>query len=275
VSAASPWERHARQWSLIGPPLRPAPEDVAIATAALRAWRDARGADPTLLLMGVTPELCALPTGERSRVIAVDRSIDMIRAVWPGRLRPRDEVLCGDWRRLPLRSASVDIVLADGCLTNLPFPSGYKDICSEVRRVLRADGRWIARAFVQPGRPEAPEDVLADAAYGRAGGYHAWKWRLAMALQPDANAGVRVAEVWDTFHRAHPDVGELARRCAWPVEVVRTIDAYRGVETHYSFPTLTALQEHFLSAGFAPREVTVPSYELGERCPTLLLAPVT
>jgi hypothetical protein len=94
--------------------------------AALDAWRrESPAGDPTLLLLGVTPELCALSTGDGSRMIAVDRSSDMIRAVWPGRLRSRDEVLCGDWRRLPLRPASVDVVLADGCLTNLTYPTGY------------------------------------------------------------------------------------------------------------------------------------------------------
>ena len=273
MSAESPWERHARQWSLVGPPLRPEAQDVTFARAAVDAWRRDTGRDdPTLLLMGVTPELCALPTGERSRVIAADRSLDMIRAVWPGRLRPRDRVLCGDWRSLPLGAASIDIVLADGCLTNVPFPDGYRGVCDEIRRVMRAHGRWIARVFVQAERRETVAAVLADTDDGRAGGFHAWKWRLAMALQPDAETGVRVAEVWDALHRTHGDIEELARTCRWPVDVVRTIDAYRGVETRYSFPTLAALSDLFLDEGFSVRDVSTPSYELGDRCPTLHLS---
>ena len=274
MSAGSPWERHARQWSLVGPPLRPAAQDVAFAGAAIDAWRRDTGRDDlTFLLMGVTPELCRIPTSDRSRLIAADRSLDMIRAVWPGRVRDRDRVLCGDWRDLPLRSATVDIVLADGCLTNIPFPGGYRRICGEIRRVMRPDGRWVARAFVQADRRETVAAVLADTRDGRAGGFHAWKWRLAMALQADAEAGVRVADVWDALHRAHEDIGELARTCQWPVEVVRTIDAYRGVETRYSFPTLEALRDVFLAEGFAVRDVSTPSYELGDRCPTLHLSP--
>lgn len=271
--AKSPWERHSRQWSLVGPPLRPEAQDVAFAEAAVEAWRRDTGRDdPTLLLMGVTPELCALSTGERSRVVAADRSLDMIRAVWPGRLRSRDRVLCGDWRSLPLGAASIDIVLADGCLTNIPFPNGYREVSGEIRRVMRAHGRWIARAFVQAEGRETVAAVLADTADGRAGGFHAWKWRLAMALQPDAETGVRVAEVWDALHRTHGDIEGLARTCRWPVEVVRTIDAYRGVETRYSFPTLAALKDLFLDEGFAVRDVSTPTYELGDRCPTLHLS---
>ena len=86
MTARGPWSRHALQWSRVGPPLRPSPQDVAVASAAVDGWRAATGRDdPTLLLLGVTPELCALPLGPRSRVLAVDRSLEMIRGVWPGR----------------------------------------------------------------------------------------------------------------------------------------------------------------------------------------------
>jgi hypothetical protein len=247
-----------------------------VAGAALDAWRRATGrGDPTLLLMGVTPELCSLPRGKRSRVIAAELSADMIRAVWPGRLRPRDEVLCADWRRIPLRSGSIDVALSDGSLTNLPFPSGYAEVCAELRRVLGVEGRWVARCFVQASRPEAVQDVLADLADGRAGGFHAFKWRLAMALQPNAEAGVVLAEVWKALHETEHDFEALASRYGWPVDAVRTIEAYRGLETRYSFPSLADLRDLFADAGFSILEASVPSYELGDRCPTLVLAPTS
>ena len=51
MSARSPWERHTRQWSRVGPPLRPSAEDVAVAGAALDVWGRATGrSDPTMLL---------------------------------------------------------------------------------------------------------------------------------------------------------------------------------------------------------------------------------
>ena len=274
MSERSPWERHALQWSRVGPPLRPSPEDVAVAAAALDGWRaTARRDDPTLLLMGVTPELCALPAGPRGRVIAVDRSLDMIRDVWPGRRRPRDAAVRADWLRLPLAADSVDLVLSDGCLSTLPFPRGYAQVCAELLRVLRHGGRVVTRCFVLPAAPERVESVLADAGAGRGGGFHAFKWRLAMALQPDPATGVLLADVWDALQVAEGDLPALAERCGWPLEEVRTIEAYRGVRARYSFPPLAELHALFAAAGLSVLDVVHPDYELGQRCPSIVLAP--
>jgi SAM-dependent methyltransferase len=274
VNGRGPWRKHALQWSRVGPPLRPSPEDVAVAREALDDWRAATGRDdPTLLLLGVTPELCALPTGPRSRVVAVDRSVDMIRSVWPGRLRTRDEALCADWLRLPLAGKSVDLVLSDGCLSTLPYPGGYADVCAELLRVLREGGRCVARCFVLPQKPERLEDVLDDLRAGRTGGFHAFKWRLVMALQPDPETGVTLADVWDAFHAAEGDLASLALRCDWPLEAVRTVEAYRGVKARYTFPALGQLRDLFVDAGFALADVSRPGYELGDRCPSLVLEP--
>lgn len=271
----TPWERHARQWSQVGPPLRPSLEDLAVAEAGLREWSSTTGRlDPTVLVLGVTPELCSLGTLERIRVIAVDRSMDMIRAVWPGPLRAGDRALCGDWLRLPLAERSVDIVFADGCLSTLSFPAGYMGVCAELRRVLSANGRCIVRCFVQAETPEPIGRVLEDLARGRVGAFHAFKWRLAMALQPNAERGVVLADVWDALQAAEPDSTALSLRIGWPTEVVRTIDAYRGVGTRYWFPSAEALRDLLSTAGFTILDVIYPAYELGERCPSLILADI-
>ncbi|HET6361318.1 MAG TPA: class I SAM-dependent methyltransferase [Gemmatimonadota bacterium] len=274
MSASTPWERHARQWSRVGPPLRPSPEDLAVVERALGAWSTATSRlDSTVLVMGVTPELCSLTTLEGTRVIAVDRSRDMIRAVWPGPLHRGDAAICGDWRRLPLSDRSVDVVLSDGCLSTLPFPGGYMEACAELRRVLATDGRCVARCFVQAETPEPLADVLRDLADGRVKGFHAFKWRLAMALQANAEQGVVLAEVWDTLQASEPDLAALSRRVGWSIETVRTINAYRGVAARYTFPTLDALSRLFSEAGFAILDVIHPAYELSERCPSLILGP--
>lgn len=274
MSAETPWGSHARQWSRVGPPLRPSPEDVAVATSSIESWRSANCfRDPTMLLMGVTPELCSIATGRRSRLIAVDRSLEMIRLVWPGRLRPRDEALCGEWRQLPIAAGTVDMILSDGCLSTLAYPSGYADACAELLRTLRDGGRFVARCFVQPGEPESIGDVLAALDHGPRGSFHAFKWRLAMALQPDAETGVVLAEVWEALYEAEPEIEDLSRRCGWRIEAVRTIDAYRGVSARYSFPSLDALCGLLSDAGFEILDRFHPAYELGERCPTLVLAP--
>jgi hypothetical protein len=53
---------------------------------------------------------------------------------------------------------------------------------------------------------------------------------------------------------------------------VRTIEAYRGLATRYSFPSLAELRAVIAEAGFSILEVVTPGYELGDRCPTIVAA---
>src|SRR5579872_3315484 len=97
------WKRQARQWSHVGPPLRPGPQDIALTRSAISEWLGtANRSDPCLLIMGVTPELCGLAMKHGSRLLALDRSAEMIGAVWPGRSTARRGAICADWRRMPL-----------------------------------------------------------------------------------------------------------------------------------------------------------------------------
>lgn len=241
--------------------------------AELARWRNATGRDdPTLLLMGVTPEICSLPRDPRSRLVALDRSFAMIRGVWPGPIQPGDRALCGEWDRAPLASASIDLALADGCLTNLSFPEGHAAAFAEVLRVLRPGGRWITRTFVQAEAPEALEEVLSDLADGRAGSFHAFKWRLAMALQQDPEDGVEVSSVYDALIAVAPDLDALAARCGWRPEEVRTIEAYAGLDARYAYPMRSQLRALLEDTGFTVLDTVFPSYELGSRCPLFVLS---
>ena len=53
------WRQHARQWSQVGSPLRPVPDDgelmMALAASALQA-----SARPRIAVLGVTPEVVQL-----------------------------------------------------------------------------------------------------------------------------------------------------------------------------------------------------------------------
>lgn len=268
-----PWKRHARQWTHVGPPLRPSPEDLAVPRATIAEWIAVSGrTDPSILVMGVTPELCAMRPEPDGRAIAVDQSIDMIRSVWPGRASARDHAVSANWRFLPLATRSIDLVLGDGFMTNLPYPTGYASSLAEMHRLLRTGGRCVIRCFVQPDGHEMIGDVFSDLSGGRIGNFHVLKWRLAMALQPDARRGVPVKEIWNTLLREWGRVDLLSERFGWPLAEVRTIDAYGDVETRYSFPTLAQTRESFAAAGFHVVGTATPSYELGERCPTFVLA---
>jgi SAM-dependent methyltransferase len=265
------WNQHARQWSRIGPPLRPAPEDVAI----VRDWVAdcANGTPLHAVLLGVTPELATMPWPAGTQLAAFDRCVPMIEGVWPAdRLELPATALCGDWRALPLPSGGARVVIGDGCYTLLDYPEGYRRVTAEVRRVLEPAGRYIIRFFTRPEAREPLNAVFADLHAARIGNFHVFKWRLAMALHGELRDGVRLADVWRAWRTGCPDPEALARRLGWAPEVVATIDNYRDVDTRYTFPTLAEARAG-LAGDFAELACRFPSYELGDRCPTLLLRP--
>lgn len=251
----------------MGPPLRPSPEDIAVMRREVRA-RERGGHGARVLVMGVTPELAGLG----SHTLAVDRNPSMIRGVWPDFGRKPGSYVCADWGQLPVADGSRDLVLCDGGLTLARFPDGYRAWAREVSRVLSTGGRAVVRAFVLPEEPETAEAVLEDLEGGAIRSFHAFRWRLAMALQRDVEEGVGVDEVWRFWDREGRLALARATSPAWPDEVVHTIEAYRDLTLRLRFPTLGAVRS-VLQELFEERQCYVPRYELGARCPTLVLSP--
>ena len=63
------WSQHARQWSLVGQPLRPGPEDIGASRTAVAEWLETAGRAPDILVMGVTPELSTTGGSSDARFI--------------------------------------------------------------------------------------------------------------------------------------------------------------------------------------------------------------
>ena len=266
------WNLHARQWSWIGSPLRPAEEDMRAIARALASWQGADGGRaPQVLLLGVTPEIRGMRWPRGTGLVALDHSRAMIGGVW----RDNDQTgaaVCANWTAMPLAPASRDLIVGDGCFSALYFPVQYQRMVAEMRRVIRDGGLLLMRYFNRPERRESLPVVFGALRAGRIGNFHAFKWRLAMALHGTLDEGVRLADIWDAWHAEVADPEGLAQSLGWAPEAVRTIDAYRGVETRYTFPTLAESRAAVASA-FAEVECLFPGYELGERCPTLVLRP--
>jgi SAM-dependent methyltransferase len=266
-----PWRRHAQQWQWIGPPLRPDVEDVLAAESAVARWSRSRGRAPDALLLGVTPEIATMRWPAGTRLLAVDHSWAMIRGVWPG-VPLGFPAVCAEWRALPLPEASRDAILGDGSFSALASGRMYAAVVRALRQVIRDGGVLAMRFYLRPEKPEAPGNVIDDLRHGRIGSFHVFKWRLVMAFHRSLEDGVRLGEVWDAWHDAVPDSAALARRTGWAHESILTIDAYRGVATGYTFPTLPEARAA-LAGAFEETACTFPSYELGERCPTLIFRP--
>src|SRR5262249_37420376 len=148
----------------------------------------------------------------------------------------------------------------------------YGALARSVRRVVRPRGLVLMRFFTRPEHSEPAEQVFSDLRAGRIGSFHAFKWRLAMALHGSLGAGVRLCDIWNAWHDGISRPEELARERGWPLPVVLTIDDFRGVEARYTFPTLAEARAA-MAGGFEEVSRTFPKYELGERCPILAFRP--
>jgi SAM-dependent methyltransferase len=262
----------AYHWHELGPPLRPCAADLAFMQSALARWAP-RGGPLQAVLCGVTPEIAGMSWPPQTQLLAVDRSPPMIEVVWPGDIPGRRKAVLGNWlERLPIEPHSQDVVIGDGCFLHQAYPAGQDRFAQVIQEVLRADGLLIMRYFVQAVRREDPAEVLAALRAGNIGSFHAFKWRLAMALQEDPCAGVRIVDVWNAWQAAGIDRGELLERTGWRAEAVATIDLYQGQQGRFTYPTLEQYRR-LLAPRFQELALEIPAYELGDRCPILVGRP--
>lgn len=262
------WRQHAAQWQRIGSPLRPAPADAELYWRAISSSLPASAlAGARALLLGVTPELASLQWPRESSLIACDTSRDMIRSIWPLGRFPGSfcAVVNANWLALPLASGDCQVVVGDGALTVIEKATDCRRLARELQRVLQPGGSLVLRLFCQPPVAESPEVVLADLRRGRVGGFHAFKWRLVMAMHA-ADENARLADVWERWESEFPLPETVATMSGWPRAAIDTLGAYRNSAARYSFFTLDAVCD-LLAPEFEFVGAEYADHELGERCP--------
>lgn len=265
------WPNIARNWLQIGAPLRPSVEDIGFFGAALASYCDAYpGVAPQGLILGVTPELYALPWPDRNLLRAVDCTQAMIDFVWPGSAA---QVLQADWRAIDLPDGSVDIVMCDGGLHLLPYMAGQRALATSLARLVCTGGQVVFRLFLPGGQTETVDQVLMALLAGQIPNLNHLKLRLGAAMMPNSAMGVGLDDVWQALVTATGgNWYELADRLGWSVDHLAVIDAYRGSKARYHFVSLVDVVQLFTSVedgAFTVSSVHVPAYELGERCPTI------
>jgi SAM-dependent methyltransferase len=219
-------------------------------------------------LLGVTPELACCAWDPPLELVAVDRSAAMIAAVWPGDT-PARRAVCGDWFDLPFEPATIDVAMGDGCFSLLDYPGGYRQLGRSLARVVAGGGLFCIRLFCRPERAELPDAVFEDLFARRIANFHAFKWRLAMALHgDDVQRGVVLADIWNAFRERVPAPPALAAHTGWPLPEISTIDNYRDAPASYTYPTVAEVRR-VLDPDFELLGEQRGSYALAERCPEL------
>lgn len=257
----SPQKDFHRRWPTLKQPLR-APED----SAAFLAPLFADCADP-ILLLGVTPELAALPRA----ILAMDWSEAMVAAAWRGD-DDAHQVIVADWKAMPLPEAAVGGAMGDGALTMLAWPHDHRHVLAELWRVVRPGGRIAIRCFVTPEQPETIDD-LQDLSAAGALTFHEWRMRFNMAAaRHDGNVMITSARLYELYDAAWPERHDYIDAIGWPGEAIAEIDAYRGSAYIHSYPKITELDAllHECWPGTWRYQPTT-GYPGAEFCPLLVL----
>jgi len=266
------WDDIAYHWDDWGPPLRPCPEDLRITQQRIARWHAETPVETAhVFLCGVTPEIATMQWPFPIELVGMDRADSMVRVVWPGDIPGIRTATVGNWLDSGLRPRSQDVVIGDGGFVFADYPVGQRTLARAMRRLLRPAGLFVYRHYAQAAVRESVGEVLTAARAGSIGNFHIFKWRLAMALQPDSESGVKLHDIWHACMRADIDPTRLPQP-GWSARAIDTIRFYREKEARLYFPTLEEFR-HLLSEQFDDIEVQIPEYELGERCPILTARP--
>lgn len=218
------------------------------------------------LLLGATPEYATLAP----QMVAVDYNDAMLREVWP-RSIPEHWAVRANWLSMPFAARSVAAALGDGSVNARAYPDEYVQLFEQMQRVLVEGGRLALRVFVRPDVAPNCRTLCEGALRREYRGFHAFKWRLAMAMLAESGeVNVRAADIYACRRRLLPDDEPLAAATGWNIDEIDTLNAYREATVSFSFPTLAELRRSY-AATFDEVSLAHGSYELAECCPILAL----
>ena len=213
------------------------------------------------LLLGVTPELAGLAED----MVAIDRNSAMINDISQGK------VVYGQWLELPFPDASFDFAVGDGSLNMLHYLDDYRLLFGQLKKALKSQAKIIFRVFTAPEESENVDGVFNAAFAGGIGSFHAFKWRLAMAMVAEnGEANIKVGQIYKVFNDRILEREKLAKASGWLRQDIDTIDVYEDSDVVYSFPTLAQLR---MASSELVEEVSIThgNYELAECCPVITL----
>jgi hypothetical protein len=98
----------------------------------------------------------------------------------------------------------------------------------------------------------------------------ALKVRIGSTLQRSAGQGYSMHALWRLWQRLFPDPDGVADRFGWPLESFALVRDYADDDVRLVYPTVVELRDA-LAPFFSEVGYSQGSYELAERCPTLVL----
>jgi len=254
------------------PLVQPAAEDVAYFEASVSKMQAGTSAGRVdALLLGVTRSIAAMRWPVPTDLVALDWSEPVIRRLWNREGVPRvSAAVRGDWREMPLASASRNVALSDGCYHSVTSHEDGALLTEEVRRVLVPGGIFCTRTFVAPDPPERLDEMFDELHAGHTPSLHVFRWRLAAALQGRSRKGVPRHDVWQAWTRRVGDAAKLKQIYGEADRGFAILEKFRDLRGCLFYYTLAEL-EALCAPWFEVTDRSLPSYAGGERFPRLRL----
>lgn len=264
----SHWEKQAQKWDYLGPPLKPCQLDLQNTQVWINQLCSTTQSVFKVLLLGVTPELVNLDWPVNTELTAVDINPTMLEIVLPKQAKLKPIGILGDWLNLPFGHKTFDLVIGDGCYSSLA-EKNYSRMTKEIKRILKDDGVFIMRFFLQAANNDNIDFLLQELKTYQLTNFHTFKLRLAMSLHKKLADGVCLDDVWQCWMQYFAQyVDSIKSELKWDDAVINTIQHYQENFTYYTFPTLSEVLT-YLNECFADVVCYVPQHELGMQCPTL------
>jgi hypothetical protein len=268
------WVKFARRYSEFGSPFVPCQEDIRTMEQAVATHpRSVIAKVSTALMLGVTPGIALMSWPRGTRLLAAEISRAVIDALWPGDVSGVREAICASWLDIPVARKSCDVVVADGSLSTCRYPNEVRDLLRAVAELLADGGLFVCRCYLRPLVQESLDAVFA-AAFSDAGlRVDQFKMRLYTALQHSASEGVAVREAARVMYKYGVDRHVMQHRFGWSPGTIEPFLSWPVLDSVYSFPSLDELKA-LVNECFEVVSVRYPRYELGDRCPTVVMRPI-
>lgn len=265
------WARIARGYAAFGSPFVPCRADIAAFEDAVNtqaSLRPAKGLQAVML--GVTPGLALMRWPVGSRILAVEISQSVIKALWPGDVPQQRQAVCASWFAIPRGQQSCDVVVGDGSLATCRFPSEVRALSRAVHHLLSEGGSFVFRSYLRPQVQESVESVFGALFQGAGMSVDCFKMRLYLAMQRSPQEGVAVRDAARILDKYQLNSRTMRERLGWSSAAIGPFEAWRNSDAVYSFPTPDELRE-VLGECFDEESATYATYELAQCCPTLVM----
>ena len=264
------WNRMAKNWKLVGAPLRPGPSDMKLFYEAIKRHKKSFNEPIDSLILGVTPELSQLDWPPETQLYALDASSAMIEALWQG---SKNHAYLGSWLDAPFPDGSIDVIVCDGGFGVLDFPGTQRALLMEVKRMLRANGIFIVRLFAPGCLSESVDDIARDLRRGLINTLDVLKFRLWGALQRSVHEGVSPRDVVAQIELISGGMNRLVAEYGFSDQHVATLEYHRHSDARYclsGIEELSLLIEDIAEMKIA--EISYPDHAFGSRCPVVTIA---